>query len=428
MKIQSIRGVKDILPGDIEKWQWVEEIARNVFSKYGFKEIRLPIFENTKLFSKSIGETTDIVEKEMYTFTDRSGEQITLRPEGTASVVRAYIEHKMYNPPSVVKLYYMGPMFRYERPQAGRFRQFYQIGIEAMGTDSPTVDVEVMTLLVEFFRRLGLTDLELQINSLGCADCRPNYRETLKDAIRGHLDELCQNCNQRYERNPLRVLDCKVERDREIAKELPKTGDHLCDSCRTNFDQVQTLLDSTETPYSLNPLLVRGLDYYTRTTFEVVSTGLGAQNAICGGGRYDSLVEEFEGPSTPCFGFALGMERLISVIPFGDNIELESRPDIFVVSLGEEAKVPTFKIIHELRREGFTVDQDYGAGSMKSQMRKANKSCSRFSLILGENEIKSGKYLLKDMENGSQNEVSVQDLIPAIKEQLASPPSAQAQQ
>lgn len=427
MKIQSIRGVKDILPGDIEKWQWVEEIARNVFSKYGFKEIRLPIFENTKLFSKSIGETTDIVEKEMYTFTDRSGEQITLRPEGTASVVRAYIEHKMYNPPSVVKLYYMGPMFRYERPQAGRFRQFYQIGIEAMGTDSPTVDVEVMTLLVEFFRRLGLTDLELQINSLGCADCRPKYRETLKDAIRGHLDELCQNCNLRYERNPLRVLDCKVERDREIAKDLPKTKDHLCESCRTNFDQVQTLLDSTETPYSLNPLLVRGLDYYTRTTFEVVSTGLGAQNAICGGGRYDSLVEEFEGPSTPCFGFALGMERLISVIPFGDNIELESRPDIFVVSLGEEAKVPTFKIIHELRREGFTVDQDYGAGSMKSQMRKANKSCSRFSLILGENEIKSGKYLLKDMENGSQNEVSVQDLISAIKEQLAnpSPPSTQ---
>ncbi len=423
MKIQSIRGVKDILPGDIEKWQWVEEIARNVFSKYGFKEIRLPIFEKTALFSKSIGETTDIVEKEMYTFTDRSDEQITLRPEGTASVVRAYIEHKMYNPPSVVKLYYMGPMFRYERPQAGRFRQFYQIGIEAMGTDNPTVDVEVMTLLIEFFRSLGLTDLELQINSLGCADCRPKYRETLKDAIRGHLDELCQNCNQRYERNPLRVLDCKVERDREIAKELPKTGDHLCESCQTNFDQVQSLLDTTATPYSLNPLLVRGLDYYSRTTFEVVSTGLGAQNAICGGGRYDSLVEEFEGPPTPCFGFALGMERLISVIPFDEKLDLQCRPDIFVVSLGEEAKAPTFKIVHELRQAGFSVDQDYAGGSMKSQMRKANKSCSRFSLILGENEIKSGKYLLKDMENSSQNEIPAEDLISAIKEQFANPPS-----
>jgi histidyl-tRNA synthetase len=421
MKIQSIRGVKDILPGDTEKWQWVEEIARSVFSKYGFREIRLPIFENTKLFSKSIGETTDIVEKEMYTFEDRSGEQITLRPEGTASVVRAYIEHKMYNPPSVVKLYYMGPMFRYERPQAGRFRQFYQIGIEAMGTDNPTVDVEVMTLLIEFFRLLGLTDLELQINSLGCSDCRPKYRETLKDAIRGHLDELCQNCNQRYERNPLRVLDCKVERDREIAKGLPKTKDHLCDSCKTNFTQVQTLLDSTQTPYSLNPLLVRGLDYYTRTTFEVVSTGLGAQNAICGGGRYDSLVEEFEGPPTPCFGFALGMERLISIIPFGDKIDLESRPDIFVVGLGEEAKPVTFKIIHELRRAGFSVDQDYTGGSMKSQMRKANKSCSRFSLIVGENEIKSGTYLLKDMETGAQNEIPAADLTNAIREQLAKP-------
>jgi len=252
---------------------------------------------------------------------------------------------------------------------------------------------------------LGLTGLELQINSLGCADCRPKYRETLKDAIRGHLDELCQNCNQRYERNPLRVLDCKVERDREIAKELPKTKDHLCESCRTNFAQVQTLLDTTQTPYSLNPLLVRGLDYYTRTTFEVVSTGLGAQNAICGGGRYDSLVEEFEGPPTPCFGFALGMERLISVIPFGDKIDLESRPDIFVVSLGEEAKATTFKIIHELRREGFRVDQDYAGGSLKSQMRKADKSWSRFALIVGENEIKSGKYLLRDMEYSSQKEI-----------------------
>jgi histidyl-tRNA synthetase len=423
MKIQSIRGVKDILPGDIEKWHWVEEIARNVFSRYGFKEIRLPIFENTKLFSKSIGETTDIVEKEMYTFEDRSGEQITLRPEGTASVVRAYIEHKMYNPPSVVKLYYMGPMFRYERPQAGRFRQFYQIGIEAMGTDSPTVDVEVMTLLIEFFRLLGLNDLELQINSLGCAECRPKYRETLKNAIRNHLNELCKNCNQRYERNPLRVLDCKVERDREIAQELPKTKDHLCESCKTNFDQVQTLLDSTQTPYSLNPLLVRGLDYYTRTTFEVVSTGLGAQNAICGGGRYDSLVEEFEGPPTPCFGFALGMERLISVIPFGDKINLETQPDIFVVGLGDEARSVTFKIIHELRRNGFSVDQDYAGASMKSQMRKANKSGARFSLIVGENEIKSGKFLLKDMENSSQNEVSAQDLPHALRQQMDNPPS-----
>ena len=354
----------------------------------------------------------------MYTFTDRSGEQITLRPEGTASVVRAYIEHKMYNPPSVVKVYYLGPMFRYERPQAGRFRQFYQIGIEAMGTDNPVIDVEVMTLLVEFFRQLGLTDLELQINSLGCSDCRPQYRETLKEAIRGHLDELCENCNQRYERNPLRILDCKVERDRQIAKDLPKTCDHLCETCKTNFTQVQALLDSTETPYFLNPLLVRGLDYYSRTTFEVLSTGLGAQNAICGGGRYDSLVEEFEGPSTPCFGFALGMERLISIIPFENKNYSESRPDIFIISLGDEAKNFSFKMAHQLRQEGFTVDQDYDGGSMKSQMRKANKSLSRFALIVGENEIEAGVYLMKDMETGSQIEVPAENFIQTIKNQL----------
>jgi histidyl-tRNA synthetase len=421
MKIQSIRGVKDILPGEIEKWQWVEQIARNIFSRYGFKEIRLPIFEKTQLFSRSIGEATDIVEKEMYTFTDRSGEQITLRPEGTASVVRAYIEHKMYNPPSVVKVYYLGPMFRYERPQAGRFRQFYQIGIEAMGTDSPVIDVEVMTLLVEFFRQLGLTDVELQINSLGCSECRPHYREVLKTAIRGHLEELCENCNQRYERNPLRVLDCKVERDRQIAKDLPKTCDHLCEPCKTNFTEVQALLDSTETPYSLSPLLVRGLDYYSRTTFEVVSTGLGAQNAICGGGRYDSLVEEFEGPSTPCFGFALGMERLISVISFEDKNYSESRPDIFIVSLGDEAKSRSFKLAHQLRKEGFTVDQDYDGGSMKSQMRKANKSLSRFALIVGENEIAAGIYLMKDMEAGSQEEVPAENFIPTLKDRLTTP-------
>ena len=240
-EIRSIKGVKDILPDEVGKWQWVEKIAREVFFRYGFKEIRPPVFEKTGLFARSIGETTDIVEKEMYTFTDRGGEQVTLRPEGTASVVRAYIEHKLYNPPSVVKLYYFGPMFRYERPQAGRFRQFYQIGVEAMGADNPMVDVEVMTLLVELFRRLGLDGLELQINSLGCPECRPQYREVLQAAIRRHLSELCANCNQRYERNPLRVLDCKVERDREIARGLPKTQDHLCETCRGNFTAVQNL-------------------------------------------------------------------------------------------------------------------------------------------------------------------------------------------
>ena len=418
MKIQAIRGVKDILPEEIEKWQWVENKAHDIFMRYGFKEIRPPIFEKTKLFSRGIGEATDIVEKEMYTFTDRGGEQITLRPEGTASVVRSYIEHKLYNPPSLLKMYYVGPMFRYDRPQAGRFRQFYQIGVEAMGSSSPMIDSEVMIMLMDFFKNLGLKDLDLQINNLGCPECRPRYRETLKSAIKNKLSELCPNCNQRYEKNPLRVLDCKVERDREIAATLPKPGEHLCQACRNNFEQVQSLLNTTQIPYSLNPNLVRGLDYYCRTTFEVTSKDLGAQDAICGGGRYDSLVAEFEGPDTPCFGFAMGMERLISVIPF-ENVEgIDIRPDIFVVGLGTRAQKLSFEILHELRANGLSANMDFEGGSMKSQMRKANKSNCRFSLIIGENEVESGKYILKNMERGEQSEIQADPFLESLKNHL----------
>ena len=405
MKIQSIRGVKDILPGEVEKWQWVEQIAAQVFHRYGFKEIRVPIFEKTGLFARGIGETTDIVEKEMYTFTDRGGEQITLRPEGTASVVRSYVEHKLYNPPGVVKLYYAGPMFRYERPQAGRFRQFYQIGVEAMGSGNPMIDAEVMLMLMEFFSRLGLMGLELQINSLGCPACRPGYREILKDRIRERLSSLCPNCNARNERNPLRILDCKTPQCVEIARDLPKTKDHLCETCRSNFAEVQSFLDMSPFAWSINPLLVRGLDYYSRTTFEVKSEKLGAQDAICGGGRYDSLVEEFDGPPTPCFGFALGMERLISIIPFEGPSTVNRKPDLFVVSLGPEARKTGFQLVQTLRSKGMAVERDYEEGSMKSQMRKANKSDARFVLILGENEIRENKYLLKNMQDGNQTEI-----------------------
>lgn len=418
MKIKGIRGVKDILPGEIEKWHWVEKIAHQVFARYGFKEIRLPIFEKTALFSRSIGETTDIVEKEMYTFTDRGGDQLTLRPEGTASVVRSYIENKLYNPPGLVKLYYLGPMFRYERPQAGRFRQFYQIGVEAMGSDNPVVDVEVITMLMEYFQELGLKNLDLQINSLGCRECRPTYREALKKEIEKHLGELCANCNQRYQRNPLRVLDCKVERDREIAKGLPKTIDYLCSSCQSDFAEVRALLESAKTDYSLNTQLVRGLDYYCKTTFEVVSSNLGAQNAICGGGRYDSLVEEFDGPDTPCFGFALGLERLISLVPFGNLEEISKQPDLFVICLGEEARRMGFPIIHQLRKDGFWVERDYEEGSIKSQMRKANKASSRFVLILGENEIKNKRFTCKNMSNGEQTEIPADSLNSVLKEKM----------
>jgi len=415
MKIQAIRGVKDIMPDEVEKWRWLESKANQVFTCYGFKEIRLPIFEKTQLFSRGIGEATDIVEKEMYTFEDRGGEKVTLRPEGTASVVRAFVEHKMYASSTVHKFYYLGPMFRYERPQAGRFRQFYQIGVEAMGTHNPSIDAEVMVMLMDFFNILKLKKFELQINSLGCNKCRPAYRETLKKSISKHLSDLCENCNKRYQKNPLRVLDCKVDRDIQIATALPKITEHICGECKTHFDKVQALLMGAKIPYSVNSNLVRGLDYYTHTAFEITSGHLGAQNAICGGGRYNSLVEEFEGPSTPCFGFALGLERLISLVPFDKIKNVENKPDIYAVSLGEEAKAMIFNLIHQLRSEGFSVERDYDDGSIKSQMRKANKSASRFALIIGENEIKTGNYQLKNMNDGKQSTIPADSCVEEIK-------------
>ena len=415
MRIQAIRGVKDIMPDEIEKWRWVENKANQVFTRYGFKEIRLPIFEKTKLFSRGIGETTDIVEKEMYTFEDRGGEMVTLRPEGTASAVRAFIEHKMYTAQTVQKFYYLGPMFRYERPQAGRFRQFYQIGVEAMGSHNPSIDAEVMIMLMEFFNVLGLNQFELQINSLGCNKCRPEYRETLKKSITNHLGDLCKNCNTRYQKNPLRVLDCKIERDIEIASGLPKITEYICNKCKCHFEKVQALLRETQIPYSINSNLVRGLDYYTHTAFEVTSRELGAQNAISGGGRYNTLVEEFEGPPTPCFGFALGLERLISLIPFDKMESIETNPDVFVVTLGEEAKLKVFNLVHQLRSGGISVERDYDGGSIKSQMRKANRSASSFALIIGENEIKSGNYQLKNMQDGKQSNITADSCVEEIK-------------
>ena len=415
MKIQAIRGVKDILPDEIKKWHWVENKAYQIFSRYGFKEIRPPIFEKTKLFSRGLGETTDIVEKEMYTFDDRGGEKITLRPEGTASVVRAFIEHKMFSSQTVHKFYYLGPMFRYERPQAGRLRQFYQIGVEVMGTHDPSIDAEVMIMLMEFFNSLGLNQFELQINSLGCDKCRPQYEETLKQAIVNHLPNLCDNCNKRYKKNPLRVLDCKVKRDMEITLTLPKITDHICSECKNHFEKVNTLLKEIGIPYSINPKLVRGLDYYTHTAFEVTSCKLGAQNAICGGGRYNTLVEQFDGPTTPCFGFALGLERLISLIQFDNINNVYKNPDVFVVSLGEKAKSISFNLVHRLRSGGLSVERDYDGSSIKSQMRKANKSESRFALIIGENEIKSGKYQLKNMQDGTQSNIAADSCVEEIK-------------
>ncbi len=403
MKINGIKGVKDILPGEIEKWQWVEEIAHKTFARYGFKEIRIPIFESTRLFQRSIGETTDIVEKEMYTFEDKGGDSLTLRPEGTASVVRSFVEHKMYGPGQLSKLYYIGPMFRYERPQAGRFRQFYQIGVEAMGSGNPALDAEVISMLMEFYQELGLKGLQLNLNTLGSGESRTRYREILKEAIKPNLSKLCANCQGRYERNPLRVLDCKNESCGEVAVTLPKIRENLIEEDLIHFNQVQEYLKSVELDFIINDRLVRGLDYYGRTTFEVTAEGLGAQNAVCGGGRYDSLVEEFEGPSTPCFGFAMGLERLVSILPKEALQKIQSRPDVFVVMLGEQAEKAGFKLMQTMRGGGLSVTRDFENGSMKSQLRKANKSNCRFAVILGENEILKNSYQLKNMETGEQS-------------------------
>lgn len=416
MKYQAIKGVKDILPGEIGKWHFIEKIARELFEAFCYYEIRVPIFEKTSVFSRSIGEDTDIVEKEMYTFNDKGNESITLRPEGTASIVRAYVEHQLYNPPSEVKFYYLGPMFRYERPQSGRFRQFYQIGIEAFGSEDPSIDAEVIFVLTEFFKRIGIKNLELNLNSIGCPDCRPDYRDKLKKYLESKLDTLCNNCNQRINRNPLRILDCKNKSCIEIADNAPTIEKSRCEECKINFDQVQNLLSKLGTSFQINPKLVRGLDYYSRTAFEVLAGGLGAQNAIAGGGRYDKLVKDFGGPQTPAVGFAMGVERIISLIE--DQEEFLFKPKVFIVSLGEQAKDKAFQLINELRMTDVPTEWSRNAGSLKSQMRKADKSGAEFVLIMGENELQSGKLIVRNMKTSSQEEVPFTNIVEKVKSQI----------
>ena len=408
IKYQAIKGVKDILTGEIEKWQFMEKTAREVFELYGFSEIRIPIFEMTAVFTRSIGETTDIVEKEMYTFNDRSGDSLTLRPEGTASVVRAYVEHNLYNPPSVVKLYYMGPMFRCERPQAGRYRQFYQIGAEVFGTENPEIDAEVIGMLLKYFEKFGLKELELQINSLGCDECRPKFREALITFLKGKKNLLCEDCQKRFERNPLRIFDCKSVSCHEATKGAPTIEDYRCDNCKNHFNSTLNYLDKLNIPYVKNPKLVRGLDYYTKTAFEIISKGLGAQNAIAGGGRYDKLVEEFGGPPTPAFGFAIGVDRTAPLI---QSSGFSLQPSVFIVALGEKADLKTFELINVLRQNGIRVERDYEGSSLKSQLRKANKFGVKYTLIIGDNELDKGKAILRDMSGSQQEEIDIERIV-----------------
>ncbi len=408
-QIQGVKGVKDILPDEAMAWQHIQQKARNIFHTFGYSEIIIPVIEAAELFLRSIGETTDIVEKEMYTFEDRDRKKIALRPEGTASVVRSYIEHSLNQASPFSKLYYIGPMFRRERPQAGRYRQFYQIGAEVFGFEHPMIDAEMLSMLNLLFQSLDISGLELQINSIGCPNCRPQFREALRDFFAGRLSELCENCQRRFELNPLRILDCKSSHCHALSGEAPKTLDYLCADCLTHFNKVQDSLKSAGVPYVINQRLVRGLDYYTHTAFEFVSGSLGAQNTVAAGGRYNTLVEELGGPSTPAIGFSIGMERLVSLFD-SSPVEKQS-PFLFIVALGEKAQEQGFSLINKLHKEGISAIMDYSNGSLKSQMRKADKFNAAHVLILGEDELAKGVVTLRDMKNKTQVEVPLLEIV-----------------
>jgi len=417
MSIQAIKGVKDILPQDMPVWQYLEATARKLFEDYGFTEIRVPVFEYTELFARSIGASTDIVEKEMYTFEDRDGRKITLRPEGTAGVVRAFIEHKLYADAQLTKLYYLGPMFRHERPQKGRYRQFYQIGVEALGLDHPHVDIEVLAMLHTLFTRLGIGGLSLQINSLGDGECRGAYRDALKQYLSAKLPTLCADCQRRYETNPLRVLDCKVDADKFT--DSPVMLDYLCDPCKSHFETVEQGLRTLGIPFEVNKRLVRGLDYYTRTTFELVMGHMGAQNTVAAGGRYDGLVKEIGGPATPGIGFALGVERAISLMDTRNVVF--PRPALFIAALGPDAVALALPLVHHLKSSGIPVETDYTGASLKSQMKKADKSGAGHTLIIGEQEMKSGIAVLRNMQTKEQAEIAMKNIEEELKKRTMRP-------
>lgn len=408
--IKVIKGTKDILPQEVNQWHRLEKNALDVFTKYGYKEIRTPIFEATELFARGVGDTTDIVNKEMYTF-EKSERSLTLRPENTAGVVRSFIENGMARLSAPVKLWYKGPMFRYERPQAGRQRQFHQVGVEMFGIKEPTADAEVILLAVNYLKSLGLNDLEVEINSLGCPKCREEYKRKIKEVLKPEFDNLCEDCQNRYEKNPLRLLDCKVDTCKAIFEkpEIQKViqSDFICEECAQHYKELKSYLDELNVPYVENKLLVRGLDYYNRTVFEIKSNNLGSQNAVCGGGRYDSLVKNLGGEDTPAVGWAMGMERLNSLLP---EIEPE-KLDAFIVS---NSPAEAFKLAEELRSNGIKVEFDLANKKFTKQLEKASKTAD-YALILGEDEIKANKVSVKNLSTSEQVTIDRVDVINKIR-------------
>jgi len=411
-EIAAIKGTKDILPAEVGNWQWAEAAARQIFELYGYRELRAPVFEATELFEKGTGRASDVVVKEMYTFIDKGGRSITLRPEYTPSVVRAIVEHRLDLQPEPLRFYFMGPMFRYDKPQKGRYRQFHQIDVEVFGEKDPAIDAETIEMAHALLARLGVTETETLVNSVGCKACRPAYHRELKAAAEKTGDVLCADCRRKIDTNPLRIFDCKVEACREAAATFPRIIDHLCDECRDHFVRFRSCLDLYKIPYRIDPLLVRGLDYYTKTAFEIVTTKLGAQNAICGGGRYDDMMKEFGGPDLCGIGFAMGMERLLSVT--------EPRPVqgkvLYVAYLGDEAKKVGMKLARIFRRAAIECLLEFKDKGLKAHMARANKLGAAWVIIAGEDELRKGRYPLKDMGSGVQTEGTPEEIIRAIQE------------
>ena len=403
---KAIKGTKDVLPKDVHKNQYIEATALDIASKFGYKEIRTPVFEHTELFQRGVGDTTDVVQKEMYTFDDKGGRSITLRPEVTAGAVRSYLENGLCNEALPQKVCYLTSCYRYEKPQAGRLREFHQFGVECFGSASPLADAEIIALAKSLFDTLGVKDLSLEINSIGCPTCRAEYHKALKEYFSSRKDELCDTCKSRLDRNPMRILDCKSPICHEIAEGAPVVIDYLCDECKEHFENVQKYLKAQNIEYTINPQIVRGLDYYTKTVFEFVSNSIGAQGTVCGGGRYDGLIEELGGKHLPSLGFAMGIERLLMLMDKqGIEIPKPSTCDLYVAVMGESASLKSFEIIKAVRSCGLIAETDIVGRGLRAQMKYADKIGAKFSMVLGENEIEQGKAVIKNMSSGEQTEI-----------------------
>ncbi len=410
---QSPKGTEDLLPQDSYRWQYLEKSFKDVCDSFGYKEIRVPTFEHTELFERGVGDTTDVVQKQMYTFLDKGGRSVTLRPEGTSSVARCFLQHSLYAQAMPLKMFYNAACFRYENKQKGRLREFHQFGVEAFGSYGPSIDAEIISLALTFLKNVGLSDLSVNINSIGCPECRKKYNEALKEYFRPHLSELCQTCNERFERNPLRILDCKSPICGEIAKGAPTILEYICDDCREHFTGLQKYLDAMQIQYKIDTGIVRGLDYYTKTVFEIISGPF----TVCGGGRYDGMIEEFGGDSVPGIGFGLGIERLlIRLDDLGIEIPKEDGIDLYIAPLGDDARIFVQKLVYDLRKQGANVETDHMQRGLKAQMKYANKIGAKYSVVIGDDEIKNNVVNLKNMDSGDEEKVILNDIISVIKE------------